>query len=77
MARRYPMTWYALRDRLVAMLRDVPGVTSAMLIDLRPLRRRVTARSTGAEAGLIRAVTGFDYLLVMSGSTAAGEFEHP
>ena len=46
------------------------------LIDLRPLRRRVTARSTGAGPDLIRAVTGFDYLLVMSGSTAAGEFAH-
>ena len=47
------------------------------LIDLRPLRRRATARSTGAHENLLRIVTGFDYALIMSGSTASGELDHP
>ena len=46
------------------------------LIDLRPLRRRATHQSTAADPRLVRAVTGFDYVLVMSGSTASGEFQH-
>jgi hypothetical protein len=46
------------------------------LIDLRPLRRRVTARSTGAHENLLRIVTGFDYALIMSGSSASGELDH-
>ena len=46
------------------------------LIDLRPLRRKATARSTGAHENLVRIVAGFDYLLVMSGSSAAGELDH-
>jgi hypothetical protein len=46
------------------------------LIDLRPLRRRATAGSTGAHANLVRIVTGFDYALVMSGSRPSGELDH-
>lgn len=46
------------------------------LIDLRPLRRRATASSTGAHENLVRIATGFDYALIMSGSTPSGELEH-
>jgi hypothetical protein len=46
------------------------------LIDLRPLRRRATAASTGAHENLVRIVTGFDYALIMSGSNPSGELDH-
>lgn len=47
------------------------------LIHLAPLRARITARSTGAHANLIRTATGFDYILILSGSTPSGELAHP
>ena len=46
------------------------------LIDLAPLRSLVTRRSTGAHPNLLKTVTGFDYLLVMSGSTPSSELAH-
>lgn len=56
---------------------DAAFEDSFTLIHLAPLRARVTARSTGAHVNLIRIATGFDYLLIMSGSTPAVELAHP
>ncbi len=46
------------------------------LIDLAPIRTVLASRAKGAKAELLRAVYGFDMLLVMSGSTASSEFRH-
>ena len=46
------------------------------LIDLRPIRAVVASRSRSVDPALMRVIYGFDMLLVMSGSTAAAEFEH-
>jgi len=60
----------------------IEAITSAAfadaftLIDLRPLRDVLGSRTRDAGTALIRTVYGFDMLLVMSGSTAAAEFDH-
>ena len=45
------------------------------LIDLRPIRAVVATKARSADPALVRVVFGFDMLLVMSGSTAAANFE--
>jgi len=46
------------------------------LIPLKPLRAEVTGGSHAGSDDLIKTVTGFDYLLVMSGSTPSSELVH-
>jgi hypothetical protein len=46
------------------------------LFDLRPLREKAFRRARHLDPALLRTLFGFDMLLVMSGSTAAAEFEH-
>jgi hypothetical protein len=46
------------------------------LIDLAPLRSIVGTKETLFGSQMLQVVHGFDLLLVMSGSTASGEFAH-
>lgn len=46
------------------------------LIDLEPVRAVVGTNPSAASDALVRVVFGYDMLLVMSGSTASGVFEH-
>ncbi|MEM7053495.1 MAG: hypothetical protein AAF446_02995 [Pseudomonadota bacterium] len=47
------------------------------LIHLAPLRPRIIAQAKGLHSRLLQMAMGFDYVLIMSGSTPADELVHP
>lgn len=78
-----PSTWsYDTAVPKDGYTRDIAPITEAAfndaftLIDLVPLRSIVYPMANKLDSGLLRAVYGYDMLLVMSGSTASAELDH-
>ena len=78
-----PSTWTFAPDKPKdGYNRKIEPITQAAfandftLIDLAPLRGVLASREKLANPELLKVVYGFDMLLVMSGSTAASEFQH-
>jgi hypothetical protein len=78
-----PSTWTFAPDKpkdgynkKIELITQAAFADDFTLIDLAPLRGVLASREKLANPELLKVVYGFDMLLVMSGSTAASEFQH-